>query len=341
MESLRLERLLPKKASKRSPKPGKPSRRAARPEKKQEQDWLSGLDPETKAEILRSLISREELYNEVWAEPVTKVAERYGASDVAVAKWCRKMNVPRPGRGYWARKSAGQRMKRAPLPEARKGHRRYVDRPKPSEKKPDSSTGIPGLKLFQKPILVEEKTDTEHPLVAATRRALECGSTDEYGIIRRQDQESLAVFVSPANVDRSLRIMNTLIRALEDAGFAVEVQPTLNSEGHPTGFTTIAEIYGELIPLHIAEEIDRAERAPTHDERMEMRQSWRVRGPFYSYSPTGELTFQVDGDWYQERHRRKWTDGKPRPLEECIYPFVRSLLISADARRRSHEGAEE
>lgn len=52
--------------------------------------------------------NRETLYNEVWAEPVTAVAKRYGVSDAALHKVCRKLNVPLPPRGYWARKHAGQ-----------------------------------------------------------------------------------------------------------------------------------------------------------------------------------------------------------------------------------------
>ena len=63
------------------------------------------------------LISRDQLYDRVWAEPTTKVAERYGVTDVAVAKWCKKLNVPRPGRGYWARKNAGYRVMRTPTKE--------------------------------------------------------------------------------------------------------------------------------------------------------------------------------------------------------------------------------
>jgi hypothetical protein len=47
--------------------------------------------------------NREELYEKVWSEPVTKVAKGYGVSDVALAKACRKLKVPVPGRGYWAK----------------------------------------------------------------------------------------------------------------------------------------------------------------------------------------------------------------------------------------------
>jgi hypothetical protein len=46
---------------------------------------------------------REKLYREVWEEPVSRVAERYRCSDVYLARICRKMQVPLPGRGYWAK----------------------------------------------------------------------------------------------------------------------------------------------------------------------------------------------------------------------------------------------
>jgi hypothetical protein len=64
---------------------------------------------------------RVELYEQVWSEPVTKVAEKYGISGVALAKVCRKLDVPLPGRGYWAKKAAGQRLKKTPLPKKNRG----------------------------------------------------------------------------------------------------------------------------------------------------------------------------------------------------------------------------
>jgi hypothetical protein len=51
----------------------------------------------------RITFSREELYAAVWAEPISRLAARLGLSDVGIAKACRKLAVPRPPRGYWAR----------------------------------------------------------------------------------------------------------------------------------------------------------------------------------------------------------------------------------------------
>jgi len=39
-------------------------------------------------------MSAAKLYEEVWAEPVTTVAKRYGISDVALRKICRRLAVP-------------------------------------------------------------------------------------------------------------------------------------------------------------------------------------------------------------------------------------------------------
>jgi hypothetical protein len=225
-----------------------------------------------------------------------------------------------------------------PLPAA-KGDKVYVRRPKPSEERPRVSTRVPGLDLFEKPIPIPKEGAPEHPLVKVTRVALESATPDDFGILRQEAQEALDVFVGRSSVNRALRIMNALILALEGAGFAVEVEPTSDGEGRCTGNETVAVINGERIPFHIFGTMERKERAPTYEERMEMRTSWRVRGPFYTFSPTGVLSLQIEGEWYQERHRRKWTDGKPRPLEDCLYYFVRSLLLSADLRREKR-GAE-
>ncbi|NLT70206.1 MAG: hypothetical protein GXX91_05875, partial [Verrucomicrobiaceae bacterium] len=44
---------------------------------------------------LPNTVTREKLYEEVWKTPGRQLAERCGVSDVALAKICRKMNVPR------------------------------------------------------------------------------------------------------------------------------------------------------------------------------------------------------------------------------------------------------
>ena len=60
--------------------------------------------------------TRKELYDLVWSQPMRTVAAGLGISDVAIAKQCRKANIPVPNRGYWARKQAGKRTIQIELP---------------------------------------------------------------------------------------------------------------------------------------------------------------------------------------------------------------------------------
>ncbi len=69
------------------------------------------------AYYLLTRYNREQLYEEVWAEPTLKVAKKYSLSDVGLAKVCKKLKVPRPSLGYWAKKAASKHVgKRPPLP---------------------------------------------------------------------------------------------------------------------------------------------------------------------------------------------------------------------------------
>jgi len=66
-------------------------------------------------------VDRETLYNEVWTEPITTVAPKYGLSDVGLAKVCRSLSIPLPGRGYWAKLRSGGLVKQTPLPKLKPG----------------------------------------------------------------------------------------------------------------------------------------------------------------------------------------------------------------------------
>src|SRR5437016_1675600 len=64
-------------------------------------------------------IRRQELHDRVWIEPLSRIAPRYGISDVAFAKICRKMNIPHPPVGYWQKKKVSYRIPQPPLPPLR------------------------------------------------------------------------------------------------------------------------------------------------------------------------------------------------------------------------------
>src|SRR5438309_638670 len=63
-------------------------------------------------------VTRRAMYDLVWSKPMTKVAEEFGVSDVALKKACARHRVPTPPRGYWAKKEAGKKVKQTIFVEA-------------------------------------------------------------------------------------------------------------------------------------------------------------------------------------------------------------------------------
>lgn len=66
-------------------------------------------------------LSRQEIYDLVWSEPIKTIASRFGISDVAFRKKCVKALVPTPERGYWAKIEAGKPATQVPLPKRAPG----------------------------------------------------------------------------------------------------------------------------------------------------------------------------------------------------------------------------
>jgi hypothetical protein len=60
-------------------------------------------------------LKRGELYDLVWSQPLKTLATQFGISDVALAKACRRADIPVPERGYWAKVQAGKKMMRRPV----------------------------------------------------------------------------------------------------------------------------------------------------------------------------------------------------------------------------------
>ncbi len=279
-------------------------------------------------------ITREELYALVWSEPATHVAAKFGVTDVAVAKWCRKLAVPRPGRGYWARTAAGRRVKQVPLPPAKKGTPTTVPRPqRPERLRPEAEreeySPPPGLEKVPDPIVVPATLDHPHPLVRATHAGLRRGGKDEYGVRHPRGDKALIVYVSDAQVDRALRIMDGLVRSLEAAGYEATCSAKRDEYGRATDVRNDVTIDGERVAFHLVEKRRRTERQPTEKERKEAeRWSYLRDRKYFEYGSTGKLSLVVGypgGYW----SRGRISDGKATPLEAKLRQFVELLLWEA------------
>ncbi|MFN7943051.1 MAG: hypothetical protein U0X73_15780 [Thermoanaerobaculia bacterium] len=71
-------------------------------------------------------LDRPALFERIWTEPVETLAREWGLSGRGLAKACRRLQIPVPPRGYWARVAAGQRLTRPRLPNLAPGQAEQI-----------------------------------------------------------------------------------------------------------------------------------------------------------------------------------------------------------------------
>jgi hypothetical protein len=119
-------------------------------------------------------VTREQLYDAVWAEPMTIVATRFEVSANYLARVCHHLNVPHPMRGYWAKLSFGKKPKRLAFPDARPGEVLHWTKgdsvprvARPSRDEADRANRGKKIAPRERP--------ARHALVTAVREFLEAG----------------------------------------------------------------------------------------------------------------------------------------------------------------------
>jgi hypothetical protein len=280
-------------------------------------------------------LTREELYKLVWSEPMRVIAPRYGLSDAGLAKICRRLKVPRPGRGYWQRLRVGKRDRRPPLRRLPAGARDRViiDRtPVPAEV--EETGPIADQRRFESQpenrIAVPERVGRYHPLVGQTRLALRAARSLGYRAAR--SPKGLAVDVSRASLRRALRIMDTLIKALEARGMSVKI------EGEKR--TTVVDVRGTAVQIAVEERYRTIWLPPTLEELERERKYGWAPTRRYEREPNGKLALRILA-CYPRNQRRTWADTERQRVENCLNAFVVALVVTAEAEKAAELERQE
>ena len=290
--------------------------------------------------------ARQRLYDEVWARPMVKVAKSYGVSDVAVKKWCKKLNIPTPGLGYWAKIEHGKKVKHIPLPDISDEELRPfvfrfpipLDGPEAEDTVPEVDPEIEFERDPQNRVVV---TDALHPLVAVSSDASETLKADENGVVHIAGPALIPVQVAQNNLSRAHRVLSAVLNAAFDRGYGLSVG--INEER-----TVYLTVNGERMSVAIGETLDRSERPLTEKQKKEKERSpWLYRYPQYDYTPTGRIKINISAP-YTLRCRTTWSDTKRKRLEDSLNSFMISLIkasreikeIREERERREREWAE-
>lgn len=279
-------------------------------------------------------IKRSDLYEEVWRDPMTTVAARYGVSDVGLAKICRKNDIPLPPRGYWAKHAAGRPPPRVPIT-----HDRFSADDQILLRRPEAhelvakELAAPARHAAVATLREASRPSTFHPMASTALKRLSqtTGWTDQKGL-RSAPKEVLHLSVTADAVGRACQLAGVLVHALEAIGGKVEI------DGEK-GRTTLT-LSGATATWEITEHVGRRDHVKTAEEERAL-EKYRKQGwtshlgkyptiPQYDYIPSGKLTLRI-GNWPS----RTWNDTPRRKLEERVEEIVAettSLMVGICAK---------
>lgn len=281
---------------------------------------------------------RKELYELVWAQPLTKVAKQFGVSDVAIAKACRKLKVPVPGRGYWAKKANGHAVRTVPLPKAKDVPQVSKPQPRAPGEKPPIDPGnqqeIDRIENLLRTGALDPGSDqsVQHSAISRTSNEARHAKEDWRRLLILPNG-CLNVRVTKGSIERALSLMGSIFGICERHGIKVL------GDDQGTGI----EYLGETVKFGIVERVKQFELPPLPLGKYEYRHTYA--GKPIDFAPTGNLSLEIHE--YTDL-RKNWNDTQHRKLEEAMAEFVATLMKTAlvlhrrteDRRREQREKQE-
>jgi hypothetical protein len=281
--------------------------------------------------------TRQQLYAAIWSKPTVQLAKEIGVSDVAVAKACKRHDIPKPSLGYWARVRHGHRVKRLPLPKLDDPSRQAIrfqpvaDHRRSNWPSDETTERIRMEKMDANKIVVAEKLEVPHPLVERTMRGLISAVPDKDGIVMPKAKNCLLVAVGKESIDRAMRIMNALINAVSSRAVKVWAD-----DEHM--WSTLMTVDGETIAMRLSESLGSRRRELTPTQKRQ-NQLFSIHKETEKY-PRGLLSLSARGD--EDTYvQHRWSELDGKRLEDRLNAVVAWLYVGVqNIKRRRLEFAE-
>lgn len=273
-------------------------------------------------------LTREQLYEKVWSTPILQLAKEFGMSDVGLAKVCRKHSIPRPPVGYWQKLKAGKKVRRPALPNPKPDEPTTVrmsgtfieesDKIRQEEQLALFSEVRPLLEAETRPenkITVPRSLNSPDPLIVRTMADLKKEKYPRrYGRVEAGQEGTLDVRVKKELIERAMRILNTLLKALAQRGYKVSVKSSPNS-------TSINQIHilGQTVTFRLETKILRQENLP--------ERSWSA----YTFETSDWLMLKITNAPSGYTIQNTFLETEARPLEDQLNAFIVSVIKTAVA----------
>lgn len=258
--------------------------------------------------MVQEKLTRKELYDLVWSEPLLTLSKKYNISDVGLRKICIRLNIPLPRNGHWQKVQYGKKVTKTPLPPAEKEEViTFGIRDK-------NSVGIvielSPLKVLQKEIeeklkdilIVPDRLTKPDKLIISAKERLNSKDNRMYKGLISSGYQNLDIKVSRLNIRRALLFMDTLIKALYARKHDIRISQN----------DTMVIIDGHSIPLSLREK--------TKKVLTNSKDHWNL----HKYIPDGLLIIKLDNGY----DCKEITDGR-LPLEKQIALIIAALEMIA------------
>jgi len=266
-------------------------------------------------------MTRQELFELVWSEPVSRAAERFRVSGTWLRRVCLEEGVPIPPRGHWARVRAGQEVRRPRLPYPERADavvqiRLGAQRPSPAPARPEPAALTARRAFEARPgnrITVRAGTP-QHAWARELARDLRKGNALSQTGMREASTaaDAVKVVVAETSIARAAALINALARALEKRG--VELSPPNLTKWHHGARRHGLMIEGVPLTLRLSEKSTQVAKAKPEPPR----NPWQSERRF-DYRPTGQFTLRIRA--LEERYfpaERTLRDRPGAPLEERL-----------------------
>lgn len=270
-------------------------------------------------------INRKDLHEKVWSTSMRKLATEFGISDRGLTKICKRHNIPLPGLGYWSKLQWNKPVKQSTLPEPEKNDEitisvvEITDEPIDETQIAEAEKIIASIENQSEPTKARSKLVNPHPFVEQTAKSFKNAENDSDGFLRFPSGPCLDVYISKDSFGRCLRIMDCLIKTLENHGFTV----SLPKDSYRS---SSAMVLGEEIKFMISEAYHLVEREVSAKEE---KSSYAFSEQQRDHKPSGVLTFKIENPNYISKLRTQWSDTVKTKLENRIDAIVVGLIKAA------------
>lgn len=268
--------------------------------------------------------SREELYQLVWTKPIATIAGELGISDVALTKRCRKLGIPTPRRGHWAKLEAGKTVIRPKLPPAIGGAAPQVPVSAHHSQWPRDVQGL-------------------CPLAQALQTELEQLKPDYEGLQSLKHAQYPKVSVTKPMIAPAARLFHALLFSVEATGVPFRKSRSKYEGGY-------FELQGERLYLEITEVVKPSSPLPSWGQKKQgsgklhvtltsdyygrgWKKTWKQNEDGGAREIVAAATASVT-DYYVERAKKRAEESERQRVEH-----ERWLKEEEVRKKRNHEQA--